>query len=183
MGNLDLPLGGSATARQDGRMEYHVVVEIPRGSRNKYEVDHDSGEVWLDRRLFTSMQYPADYGYFAETLAEDGDPLDALVLLEEPTFPGCHISVRPVGVIWMTDEMGADAKVLCVPAGDPRWAEVTDVGDVGPHLVAEIEHFFDSYKMLELGKESATRGFDGAEAAERTIAESRERYLADHRSR
>ncbi len=163
-----------------GAVEHHLVVEIPRGSRNKYEVDHATGEVWLDRKLFTSMQYPADYGYLAETLGEDGDPLDALVLVEDPTFPGCHITVRAVGVIWMTDEAGPDAKILTVPAGDPRWADVTDVADLPPHLVAEIEHFFDSYKEIEPGKESETRGFDGAEAADRTIAAARTRYAAHH---
>ena len=85
-------------------------------------MDHESGKIWLDRMLFTAMQYPVDYGFFAGTLADDGDPLDALVLLQEPTFPGCHIMVRPVAVFWMSDEKGADAKVLCVPASDPRWA-------------------------------------------------------------
>ena len=156
--------------------QHHVVVEIPRGSRNKYEVDHETDAVWLDRRLFTSMQYPADYGYLVETLAEDGDPLDALVLVDEPTFPGCHISVRAVGVIWMTDEAGPDAKLLCVPGSDPRWADVTDVSDLPGHLIAEIEHFFSSYKELEPGKDSETRGFAGAEAAARTIQEARDRY-------
>jgi inorganic pyrophosphatase len=161
-------------------VEHHLVVEIPRGSRNKYEVNHVTGQVWLDRKLFTSMQYPADYGFLAGTLGEDGDPLDGLVLVEDPTFPGCHITVRAVGVIWMTDEAGPDAKIVCVPAGDPRWADVTDVADLPPHLVAEIEHFFDSYKEIEPGKESETRGFDGAEAAERTIAEARARHAANH---
>ena len=159
-------------------MEHHVVVEIPRGSRNKYEVDHDTGQVWLDRRLFTSMQYPADYGYVPDTLAEDGDPLDALVLTDDPTFPGCHISIRAVGVIWMTDEAGPDAKLLCVPAGDPRWSEVTDVDDLPDHLVAEFEHFFASYKDLEPGKGTEMRGFDGAAAAARIIVESEQRYAA-----
>jgi inorganic pyrophosphatase len=156
--------------------QHHLVVEIPRGSRNKYEVDHETDAVWLDRYLFTSMQYPADYGYLVDTLAEDGDPLDALVLVDDPTFPGCHISVRAVGVIWMTDEAGPDAKLLCVPGSDPRWADVTDVGDLPGHLIAEIEHFFSSYKELEPGKDSQTRGFAGAEAAARTIKEARDRY-------
>jgi len=153
-----------------------MVVEIPRGSRNKYEVDQRTGDVWLDRRLFTAMQYPADYGYLVETLAEDGDPLDALVLVEEPTVPGCHIQVRAVAVIWMTDEEGPDAKVLCVPAGDERWAGVADVQDLPQHVVAEIEHFFGTYKALEPGKESETRGIAGADAAGRMIDEARVRY-------
>ncbi len=155
-----------------------MVVEIPRGSRNKYEVDHRTGEVWLDSRLFTAMQYPADYGYLVETLGEDDDPLDALVLIDEPTVPGCHIQVRAVAVIWMTDEEGPDAKILCVPAGDARWAEVADVKDLPEHVVAEIEHFFGTYKELEPGKESKTRGFDGADAASRMIDEARARYAA-----
>jgi inorganic pyrophosphatase len=156
-----------------------MVVEIPRGSRNKYEVDERTGAVWLDRRLFTAMQYPADYGYLADTLAEDGDPLDALVLVDDPTFPGCHIQVRAVAVIWMTDEEGPDAKIVCVPAGDPRWSKVADVGDLPEHVVAEIEHFFGTYKELEPGKDSETRGFDGAAAAQRIIGEARARYT-DH---
>ena len=110
----------SASMGQTPLMEVDIVVEIPRGSRNKYEMDHETGAIWLDRMLFTATQYPADYGFVPETLAEDGDPLDVLVLLDEPTFPGCHIRVRPVGVFWMADEAGPDAKVLCVPAHDPR---------------------------------------------------------------
>ena len=102
------------------------------------------------------MQYPADYGFFPDTLGEDGDPLDALVLLQEPTFPGCHIMVRAVAVFWMTDEKGPDAKVLCVPAHDPRWDTVHDLGDVPDHLLHEIEHFFDFYKTIEPGKGSET---------------------------
>ena len=111
-------------------MDVNVVIEIPRGSRNKYEMDHDSGAIWLDRMLFTATQYPADYGFVPETLAEDGDPLDVLVLLDEPTFPGCHIRARPVGVFWMSDEAGPDAKVLCVPANDPRSGAIHDLDDL-----------------------------------------------------
>lgn len=103
-------------------MEVEVVIEIPKGSRNKYEADHETGEIWLDRLLFTATMYPADYGFFPHTLGEDGDPLDAMVLLDEPTFPGCHIWARPLGVFWMSDEKGPDAKVLTVPSTDPRWA-------------------------------------------------------------
>ena len=112
-------------------MEVEVVVEIPRGSRNKYEMDHHSGAIWLDRMLFTATQYPADYGFVADTLGEDGDPLDALVLVEEATFPGCHINARPVAAFLMQDEAGRDAKVLCVPASDNRWDEIT-----GPRLTS-----------------------------------------------
>ena len=153
-----------------------MVVEIPKGSRNKYEADHDTGEIWLDRMLFTATQYPADYGYLPNTLADDGDPLDAMVLLEERTFPGCHILARPVAVFWMRDEKGADAKLLCVPATDPRWASVHDIADLPPHLLDEIGHFFEVYKALEPGKGTETRGWEGREAAEEAVADARAAY-------
>ncbi len=111
-------------------MEFDVVIEIPKGSRNKYEVDHDTGRVKLDRYLYTPMAYPTDYGFFENTLGEDGDPLDALVLLPESVFPGCIVEARPVAMFQMTDEAGGDDKVLCVPAGDPRWDHIQDLGDV-----------------------------------------------------
>ena len=152
---------------------HHMIVEIPRGSRNKYEMDHDTGEIWLDRMLFTATRYPTDYGFFPHTLGDDGDPLDALVLLDEPTFPGCHIRVRPVAVFWMTDEKGADAKVLCVPASDPRWEQYQDMHDLPEHLLDEIGNFFDVYKLLEPGKGSETRGWEGAAAAQAAIAEAK----------
>ena len=157
-------------------MEYEVVIEIPKGSRNKYEADHVTGEIWLDRLLFTATQYPTDYGFFPETLADDGDPLDALVLLDESTFPGCHIRARPVAVFWMQDEKGADAKVLCVPATDPRWGAVQDMDDLPPHLLDEIAHFFDVYKALEPGKETTTRGWEGREAALNAIKDGKAAY-------
>jgi inorganic pyrophosphatase len=156
--------------------DHEVIVEIPRGSRNKYEMDHDSGAIWLDRTLFTSMQYPADYGFFPHTLADDGDPLDALVLLQEPTFAGCHVRVRAIAVFWMEDEKGDDAKVLCVPASDPRWDGVTDMHDVERHLLAEIEHFFEYYKRIEPGKGTKTRGWEGAEAANAAIEAAKVAY-------
>ncbi|MCU0267599.1 MAG: inorganic diphosphatase [Acidimicrobiales bacterium] len=159
-------------------MEHEIIIEIPKGSRNKYEMDHDSGAIWLDRMLFTAMAYPADYGFFPDTLAEDGDPLDALVLLGEPTFPGCHIHVRAVAVFWMTDEAGPDAKVVCVPAHDPRWAGTRDLADLPEFLTAEIGHFFDVYKMIEPGKGSETRDWEGAAAAEAAILDAKQRYRA-----
>jgi len=142
-----------------------VVVEIPRGSRNKYEMDKDRGVIRLDRRLFSATFYPADYGYIPDTLGEDGDPLDALVLLDDPTFPGCWVTARPVGVFWMEDDKGPDAKIICVPAGDPRWEHVSEIEDVPESLRAEIEQFFVVYKMLEPGKHSNTRGYEGTAAA------------------
>ena len=155
---------------------YEVVVEIPQGSRNKYEIDHDTGEVWLDRHLFAATVYPAEYGFFPHTLAEDGDPLDALVLLEDPTFPGCRIRARPVAVLEMRDEAGRDLKVLCVPAGDPRWEPVADLGDVDEFLLAEIRHFFEVYKDLEPGKSSVLGGWDGREVAVAAIEDARARH-------
>jgi inorganic pyrophosphatase len=161
----------------DGEAILDVVIEIPRGSRNKYEFDHHANVFRLDRRLFSATFYPADYGFIPDTLSEDGDPLDALVLLEDPTFPGCYVSARPVGVIWMEDDKGPDAKILCVPAGDPRWDHVIQIDDVPAMLLAEIEHFFEVYKMLEPGKHSTTRGYEGVEAAWQEIESSRTRHL------
>jgi inorganic pyrophosphatase len=157
-------------------MEVEVIVEIPKGSRNKYECDHETGAIWLDRHLFTAAQYPADYGFFPGTLSEDGDPLDALVLLNEPTFPGCHIHARPIAVFWMRDDAGPDAKILCVPAGDPRWEDTIDLDDIRPELLAEVGQFFEIYKVLEPEKESEVRGWEGREAAEAEIRASRERF-------
>ncbi len=140
-------------------MEFDVLIEIPRGSRNKYEVDHESGRIRLDRRLFTSTQYPADYGFVLDTLGEDGDPLDALVLLEEPTFPGCLIRSRPIGMFRMTDEKGGDDKIICVPAGDPRQEHLRDLDDLPGFDRMEIEHFFMIYKGTGAGQElSRERG-------------------------
>jgi inorganic pyrophosphatase len=151
-------------------VEFEVVVEIPRGSRNKYELDHDTGKIWLDRRLFTAMSYPADYGFVEGSLGEDGDPLDVLVLLDEPTFPGCRLMARAVGVFWMRDDAGPDAKVLAVPARDPRHGPTKDLEDLPHYLLDEIRHFFDAYKDLEPGKFSEVRGWEGRESAEREIA-------------
>jgi inorganic pyrophosphatase len=154
-----------------------VVIEIPRGSRNKYEYDHENHVMRLDRRLFSATVYPADYGFIPDTLGEDGDPLDALVLLDDPTFPGCWVSARPVGVLWMEDEAGPDAKIICVPAGDPRWNHVTDIPELPDHLVDELVHFFDVYKDLEPGKSMTTRGSEGVDAAWTEIEAARARYV------
>jgi inorganic pyrophosphatase len=153
-----------------------VVVEIPRGSRNKYEMDKERGVIRLDRRLFSATFYPADYGYIPDTLGEDDDPLDALVLLDDPTFPGCWITARPVGVFWMEDDKGPDAKIICVAAGDPRWDHVTEIEDVPEALRAEIAHFFEVYKTLEPGKHSNTRGYEGTSAAWQEIDDAFARY-------
>ncbi|MEV0665591.1 inorganic diphosphatase [Actinomadura luteofluorescens] len=156
-------------------MEIDMIVEIPRGSRNKYEMDHRLGRIRLDRMLFTSTQYPVDYGYIPDTWAEDENPLDAMVLLEEPTFPGCVVRVRSVGVFWMHDEGGPDAKILTVPAGDVRYAGIRDLRDVHEHVLDEIAHFFDIYKSLEPGKGTDVRGWQDRRVADRTIERAAER--------
>ncbi len=152
-----------------------VTIEIPRGSRNKFEIDHETGHIFLDRRLFSATVYPADYGFIPDTLGEDGDALDALVLLEDPTYPGVWVEARPVGVMWMQDEAGPDAKIICVPPREPRWRGVEDLRDLPEELLEEIKHFFDVYKMLEPDKKSSTAGFEGARAAWREITAARER--------
>jgi len=152
-------------------MQVDVVVEIPAGSRNKYEMDHARGRIRLDRMLFTSTRYPADYGYIDDTLAPDGEPLDALVFTGEPTFPGVLICVRPIGMFRMRDERGQDNKILCVPAGDPRQAHLQDIGDLPEFDRMEIRHFFEVYKDLEPGKSvEAERWADRATAEAEIIS-------------
>jgi inorganic pyrophosphatase len=152
-----------------------VFVEIPSGSRNKYEWDEELGGIVLDRRLFTAMTYPADYGYVEGTLAEDGDPLDALVLVSDPTFPGCRIRVRTIGVFHMEDEKGPDEKLLAVPDGDPAFERIADIHDVANELRDEIEHFFQRYKDLEPSKRTETRGWGSRDEAEQILAAARAR--------
>jgi inorganic pyrophosphatase len=154
-----------------------VYVEVPSGSRNKYELDPELGGIVLDRRLFTSMSYPADYGFIEGTMGEDGDPLDALVLVGEPTFPGCRSRARPVGVFHMTDEKGPDEKIIFVPLKDPAWSRVYDIHDIAPELRNEIEHFFQVYKDLE-EKKTETAGFGNRAEAERIIEDARARAEA-----
>ena len=159
--------------------ELRVVVEIPKGSRNKYEMDHETGEIFLDRMLFTSMQYPADYGFIEGTLGGDGDPLDALVFMGEPTFPGCRIYVRAIGLFRMEDEKGEDEKIICVPPRDPAWGHIEELNGFPMSLQNEIEHFFQVYKDLE-GKKVSTGGFEDRASAERVIAEARARAATSH---
>src|SRR5271156_4113779 len=120
-----------------------AIIEIPKGGRNKYEYDHDRHVMFLDRRLFSATVYPADYGFIPDTLSEDGDPLDVLVVVDEPTFPGCHIMVKPLGLFRMADEHGPDAKIVAVPANDPHAGGMRSLDDLPPHLTDEISHFFD----------------------------------------
>lgn len=156
-------------------MEFDVTIEIPKGTRNKYEVDHETGRIRLDRLLFTSMAYPSDYGYVEDSLGEDGDPLDALVLLEEPTFPGCLIRCRALGMFRMRDEKGGDDKVLCVPSADQRASWRTDIEDVSEFHRLEIQHFFEVYKDLEPGKSVEGATWTGCEEAEQEVQNSFER--------
>jgi inorganic pyrophosphatase len=157
-------------------VQFDVTIEIPKGSRNKYEVDHETGRVRLDRYLYTSMAYPTDYGFIEDTLGEDGDPLDALVLLQEPLFPGVLVEVRPVGMFQMVDEAGGDDKVLCVPAGDHRWEHIEDIGDVPEHQLHVIKHFFTEYKALEPGKFVKAADWVGRAEAEAEVQRSVERF-------
>jgi len=157
-------------------VEFEVTIEIPKGQRNKYEVDHKTGRVRLDRYLYTSMAYPTDYGYIEDTLGEDGDPLDAMVLLAESLFPGVLVTVRPVGMFRMTDEHGGDDKVLCVPANDYRWDHIKDIGDVPEYELAVIKHFFSQYKALEPGKFVKTANWVGRADAEAEVQRSIERF-------
>jgi inorganic pyrophosphatase len=153
-----------------------VYVEIPKGSRNKYEFDKERKVMRLDRRLLSATTYPADYGFIPDTLGEDGDALDALVLLDEPTFPGCLVRARPVGVFWMEDEKGPDAKIICLPQEDPLWDNVRELDELPEVLVQEIGHFFDVYKTLE-NKKVATAGFEGRGAAVKEIEAARKRLV------
>ncbi|MDO4909485.1 MAG: inorganic diphosphatase [Corynebacterium sp.] len=156
-------------------MSIEVTIEIPKGSRNKYEVDHESGKVYLDRYLFTPMAYPLDYGFVPETLGEDGDPLDALVILPEPVFPGVVVKARPVGVFKMTDEAGGDDKLLCV-IDDVRWDHIKDIEDVNSFLKDEVEHFFVHYKDLEPNKEVTGSGWGNKAEAEKILEEAIARF-------
>jgi inorganic pyrophosphatase len=158
------------------QVEFDVLIEIPRGSRNKYEVDHASGRMRLDRTLFTSTQYPADYGYIEGTLGADGDPLDALVLLPgDPLFPGVLVRCRAIGMFRMTDEKGGDDKVVAVPSTDPRLEHLRDIHHVPEFDRLEIQHFFEVYKEIEPGKSVEGASWAGRAEAEAEIERSRER--------
>ncbi len=153
-----------------------IVVEVPKGSRNKYEYDHERGRIILDRRLFSATTYPTDYGFIPETVARDEDPLDALVLLDDPTFPGCIVRGRPVGVLEMEDEKGPDEKIICVPVFDPVYDDVHDLEQLNRPLLNEIEHFFDVYKVLEPDKKTTMIGYRGSRVAWEVIEDARKRY-------
>jgi inorganic pyrophosphatase len=164
-------------------VELSCFVEVPQGSRNKYEYDEERGVLKLDRHVFASVVFPADYGFLEDTITEDGRHLDALVLLSEPTFPGCRIDVRPIGIFQMRDEAGVDDKVLCVPSHDQEWRDVHDLEDVSTRIRDEIEHFFSVYKDLEPQRVTAIEGWADHEAAERAIDEAAGRFAAQQDGR
>jgi inorganic pyrophosphatase len=159
---------------EDG-VEFDVTIEIPKGERNKYEVDHKTGRIKLDRTLFTATQYPADYGFIDDTLGQDGDPLDVMVLVQEPTFPGCLIRCRAIGMFRMTDEKGPDDKVIAVPSNDPRLEHLRDIHHMNEFHRLEIQHFFEVYKDLEPGKSVEGSSWVGRTEAEAEIGRSYER--------
>lgn len=154
-----------------------VIIEIPRGSRNKYEYDHASGAIRLDRVLYSSVVYPTDYGFIPDTLSQDGDPLDVLVLVYEPTFPGCIVPARPIGVLRMDDDKGYDEKILAVPSGDPRFDDIFDLSNLHEHWLREIENFFATYKLLE-EKDTELHGWEPADSARQVIEQARQRHAA-----
>lgn len=155
-------------------------IEIPTGSQNKYEYDKEKGRFVLDRVLYSPMHYPADYGYLEGTLALDGDPLDILVLTTFPTFPGCVIKSRVIGVLLMADDKGEDEKLIGVPTDDPRWKDVYSINDIPEHKLKEIAHFFQVYKDLE-NKKTVIKGWDGPEKAGQLIEECIKRYNENHK--
>jgi inorganic pyrophosphatase len=159
-------------------MDFNVTIEIPKGERNKYELDHATGRIKLDRTLFTATTYPADYGFIDDTLGDDGDPLDAMVLLESPTFPGCLVRARAIGMFRMTDEKGGDDKVLCVPADDVRMKHLQEIDQVPEFLLREVAHFFNVYKELEPGESVEGADWVGRVEAEREIVRSLDRAQA-----
>lgn len=154
-----------------------ALIEIPAGSRNKYEFDEKAGRMRLDRVLYSSVHYPTDYGFIPETLAPDGDHLDILVVTYEPTFPGCLVECRPIGGLDMEDEKGSDFKVLAVPTGDPRFEHHRSLVDLAPHWLREIETFFDTYKLLE-PKHTEVLGWHSVEEAWQQIEAARRAYQA-----
>jgi inorganic pyrophosphatase len=161
-------------------VEFDVTIEIPAGQRNKYELDHETGRFRLDRMLFTATRYPADYGFVEGTLGGDGDPLDALVLLDEPTFPGCLVRCRAIGMFHMTDEKGDDDKVICVAAGDVRKDLLQDLEDLPEYYRFEIQHFFEVYKTLEPGKSVDEKTmWVGRKEAEAEIEQSYKRAASE----
>jgi len=172
----EAPVASSFQApRIEPALVFDVTIEIPKGTKNKYEMDHHTGRIRLDRTLFTSTQYPNDYGFIEGTLGQDGDPLDAMVILQEPTFPGALIQCRAIGMFRMSDEKGGDDKVLCIATADQRQANVREMTDLPDLTLLEIEHFFTVYKDLEPGKSVEGAIWVGRANAESEIRDSWER--------
>ena len=153
-----------------------AMIEIPKGCRNKYEYDKDQKIMKYDRMIHSSVRYPSDYGFIMDTLAQDGDSLDTLVLVSEPTFPGCVIEVKPVGVLDMWDDKGIDEKILCVPLYDPFWNHITELDQIQSHLLREIEHFFSTCKFLE-NKETGVDGWKDRKHALEIIKQAQDRFV------
>lgn len=160
-------------------MTFDAIIEIPRGSRNKYEMDHETGRIRFDRVLCSPMFYPADYGFVENTLGLDGDPIDVLVFLTEPTVPGCVIEVKTIGVLKMSDDKGQDEKLICVPVADPTWNQLENITDMNPHTLKEVEHFFRVYKDLE-NKTTTIEGYGDKAEAEQLLQDARERFVPAH---
>ena len=166
---LTLPTGDAAPA------EVNAVIEIPRGQTNKYEYDKQLHVFRLDRNLYSPVHYPGDYGFIPSTLSPDGDPLDVLVLVDAPSFTGCVMVVRPIGVLKMIDQGSEDEKILAVGLNNPIYKSINDYSELYPHLLLEIEHFFSVYKELE-AKQTRIKGWEDAGSARKIVSESQERY-------
>ena len=158
--------------------ELNMIVEIPRGSRSKYELHKESGLIRLDRLLYSAVYYPGDYGFVPRTLASDGDPLDLVCMVTVPTFPGCLIEVRPIGLFLMEDEKGVDEKVLAVPLRDPLYGEYQELEDAPPHFLKEMQHFFTIYKDLEEEKRTVIQGWRPRSEVAQVVEEAIHRYAA-----
>ncbi|HEY0264503.1 MAG TPA: inorganic diphosphatase [Granulicella sp.] len=167
---LELPIGAKSPNI------VNCVIEIPSEGINKYEYDKELHVFRLDRNLYSPVHYPGDYGFIPSTLGNDGDPLDALVLVEKPSFPGCVMEVRPIGMLEMTDQGQGDEKILCVGQGNPRYDDVQHYSEIYPHILKEITHFFSIYKDLE-GKRVEVKGWRDADSARKTVLEAQQRFI------
>jgi inorganic pyrophosphatase len=167
---LELPVGAKSPE------VINCVVEIPRDGSSKYEYDKDLHVFRLDRNLYSPVHYPGDYGFIPSTLGDDGDPLDVLVLVDTPSFPGCVMEGRPIGLLDMLDQGVGDEKVLCVGAGNPRYKDVTNFAEIYPHMLKEITHFFATYKDLE-GKRVEVKGWRDASFAREKVLEAQQRFI------
>ena len=182
MSDIDHDAGADGDDGDDGgergEESFDALIETPKGSRKKYEYDHERHVMRLDRRLASATLFPADYGYLPGTSGNDGEELDVLVLADEPTDPNTLVAVRPVGVFWLKTDAGREAKIIAVPHGDPVWTEVTGLKDVPSHLKAEIENFFEVYKLLEPTHDPSSGGFEDRPAAMKAIEEAQARYAS-----